>query len=83
LQKIQEGDTILSAQATGTLISETICFPGRRLLLLSTGTGLEPFASLIKDPDVYERFETIVLVHGCRQVSSLLWRTTGRKTPRR
>ena len=47
--------------------------PGNRLLLLSTGTGLAPFASLIKDPDVYERFETIVLVHGCRQVSELAY----------
>jgi ferredoxin--NADP+ reductase len=45
--------------------------PGERLLLLSTGTGLAPFASLIKDPDVYERFERIVLVHGCRQVNEL------------
>ena len=42
-------------------------------MLLSTGTGLAPFASLIKDPDVYERFETIVLVHGCRQVSELAY----------
>ena len=47
--------------------------PGNRLLLLSTGTGLAPFASLIKDPDVYERFESIVLVHGCRQVSELAY----------
>jgi len=45
----------------------------RRLLLLSTGTGLAPFASLIKDPEVYDRFETIVLVHGCRQVSELAY----------
>ena len=47
--------------------------PGKRLLLLSTGTGLAPFASLIKDPDVYDRFESIVLVHGCRQVSELAY----------
>src|SRR6266852_4910193 len=40
---------------------------------MSTGTGLAPFASLIKDPDVYDRFETIVLVHGCRQVSELAY----------
>jgi ferredoxin--NADP+ reductase len=74
LQKIQEGDTILvGRKATGTLISDNL-LPGRRLLLLlSTGTGLAPFASLIKDPDVYERFETIVLVHGCRQVSELAY----------
>src|SRR6202042_3444590 len=73
LQKIREGDTILvGRKATGTLIADNL-FPGKRLLLLSTGTGLAPFASLIKDPDVYERFETIVLVHGCRQVSELAY----------
>src|SRR6201992_2593444 len=71
LQKIQEGDTILvGRKATGTLITDNL-IPGQRLLLLSTGTGLAPVASLIKDPEVYDRFETIVLVHGCRQVSEL------------
>src|SRR3954464_6521771 len=73
LQKIREGDTILvGRKATGTLVADNL-IPGRRLLLLSTGTGLAPFASLIKDPEVYERFETIVLVHGCRQVSELAY----------
>jgi ferredoxin--NADP+ reductase len=73
LQKIKEGDTILVGQKpTGTLITDNL-LPGKRLMLLSTGTGLAPFASLIKDPDVYERFESIVLVHGCRQVSELAY----------
>jgi ferredoxin--NADP+ reductase len=73
LQKIRQGDTILvGRKATGTLIADNL-IPGRRLLLLSTGTGLAPFASLIKDPELYERFETIVLVHGCRQVSELAY----------
>jgi ferredoxin/flavodoxin---NADP+ reductase len=73
LQKIREGDTILvGRKATGTLITGNL-IPGNRLLLLSTGTGLAPFASLIKDPDVYERYETIVLVHGCRQVAELAY----------
>jgi ferredoxin--NADP+ reductase len=71
LQKIREGDTILvGRKATGTLVADNL-LAGQRLLLLSTGTGLAPFASLIKDPDVYERFDSIVLVHGCRQVSEL------------
>src|SRR3978361_2076220 len=71
LQKIREGDEILvGRKATGTLITDNL-IEGKRLLLLSTGTGRAPFASLIKDPDVYERYETIVLVHGCRQVSEL------------
>src|SRR2546428_6949138 len=73
LQQIKEGDTILvGRKATGTLIADNL-IPGKRLLLLSTGTGLAPFASLIKDPEVYEQFETIVLVHGCRQVSELAY----------
>ncbi len=73
LQKIKEGDTILvGRKATGTLIADNL-IPAKRLLLLSTGTGLAPFASLIKDPDVYDRYETIVLVHGCRQVSELAY----------
>jgi ferredoxin/flavodoxin---NADP+ reductase len=73
LQRIREGDIILvGRKATGTLATDNL-LPGDRLLLLSTGTGLAPFASLIKDPDVYERFGTIVLVHGCRQVSELAY----------
>jgi ferredoxin--NADP+ reductase len=73
LQKIREGDTILvGRKATGTLISGNL-IPGKRLLLLSTGTGLAPFASLIKDPEIYDSYETIVLAHGCRQVSELAY----------
>jgi ferredoxin--NADP+ reductase len=73
LQKIKEGDIILiGRKATGTLVTGNL-IPGRRLLLLSTGTGLAPFASLIKDPDIYENYETIILAHGCRQVSELAY----------
>src|SRR6202163_4800434 len=61
LQRIQRGDIVLvGRKATGTLITDNL-LPGTRLLLLSTGTGLAPFASTVKDPDVYEKFETIVL----------------------
>lgn len=73
LQKIRKGDTILvGRKATGTLIAGNL-IPGKRLLLLSTGTGLAPFASLIKDPEIYENYETIILAHGCRQVSELAY----------
>jgi ferredoxin--NADP+ reductase len=73
LQKIREGDIILvGRKATGTLVAGNL-IPGKRLLLLATGTGLAPFASLIKDPDVYDSYETIVLAHGCRQVSELAY----------
>src|SRR6201998_1889857 len=73
LQGIGEGDVVLiGRKATGTLITDNL-LPGKRLLLLSTGTGLAPFASIIKDPEVYERYEQIVLVHGCRQVAELAY----------
>ena len=47
--------------------------PGRTLYLLSTGTGLAPFLSIIRDPETYERYETVVLVHGCRHVAELAY----------
>jgi ferredoxin--NADP+ reductase len=73
LQRIREGDIVLvGRKATGTLILDNLS-PGSRLILLSTGTGLAPFVSLIKDPDVYERYESIILVHGCRQISELTY----------
>jgi ferredoxin--NADP+ reductase len=66
LQHIRQGDEVLiSRKPTGTLLLHDLK-PGKRLYLLSTGTGAAPFMSLIKDPDAYERFEHIVLVHGVR-----------------
>jgi ferredoxin--NADP+ reductase len=66
LQHIREGDPILISQKpTGTLLLGDLR-PGERLYLLSTGTGVAPFMSIVKDPQTYERFESVVLVHGVR-----------------
>jgi len=66
LQHIRRGDPILiSRKPTGTLVLHDLK-PGKRLYLLSTGTGAAPFMSVVKDPEVYERFEDVVLVHGVR-----------------
>jgi len=74
LQHIQVGDPILlSTKATGTLIQDFL-LPGKRLYLLATGTGLAPFLSIIRDPEVYDAYEQVVLVHGCRQVADLAYR---------
>ncbi|MBF5094933.1 ferredoxin--NADP reductase [Azospirillum sp. INR13] len=71
LQHLQPGDTLLvSRKPTGTLIMDNLR-PGKTLYLLSTGTGLAPFMSIIRDPDVYEAFDRIVLAHGVRHVSEL------------
>jgi ferredoxin/flavodoxin---NADP+ reductase len=68
LQHIREGDQVLvSRKPTGTLVLHDLK-PGKRLYLLSTGTGAAPFMSVIKDPEVYERFEHVVLVHGVRWI---------------
>ena len=73
LQHIRESDRILvSRKPTGTLVIHNL-LPGRTLYLLATGTGLAPFMSIIRDPETYERFEKIVLVHGCRQVAELAY----------
>jgi len=74
LQKVQPGDQIfLGRKPVGTLVTDAL-LPGKRLFLLSTGTGLAPFLSLARDPDVYERFDQILLVHCSRQVSDLAFR---------
>ncbi|MEO1205536.1 MAG: ferredoxin--NADP reductase [Pseudomonadota bacterium] len=76
LQHIKEGDRILvSKKPVGTLIIDNLK-PGRNLFLLSTGTGLAPFMSIIRDPATYERFEKVILVHGCRQVAELAYGDT-------
>jgi ferredoxin/flavodoxin---NADP+ reductase len=73
LQHLQVGDSILvNGKPTGTLILDNLVL-GRNLYLMATGTGLAPFLSIIKDPDTYERYEKIVLVHGCRHVAELAY----------
>lgn len=71
LQKIQPGDTILMRKkSTGTLVLDAL-IPGKRLYLLSTGTGIAPFASIIRDPETYEKFEDVVLIQTTRDVAEL------------
>lgn len=73
LQNIKVGDPILvSTKPTGTLIADHL-LPGKHLYLISTGTGLAPFMSIIRDPEVYERFDKIILTHGVRTVSELAY----------
>jgi len=73
LQHIKEGDQLLvSKKPTGTLLWDRLK-PGKQLYLLSTGTGLAPFLSIIKDPEVYENFEKVILVHGCRYINELTY----------
>jgi len=73
LQKIQPGDTVLLRQkATGTLVTDALT-PAKRLFMISTGTGIAPFASLVRDPDTYEKFDQIVLTHTCRDHAELAY----------
>lgn len=73
LQRITPGDTVLMRKKpTGTLVLDAL-LPGRRLYMLSTGTGIAPFASLVRDPETYEKFESVVLMHGCRQQAELTY----------
>jgi len=73
LQKIQPGDTVLMRQkATGTLVLDALT-PGKRLFMISTGTGIAPFASLARDPETYEKFEEVYLTHTCRDHAELAY----------
>ena len=73
LQMLEVGDEILvGTKPVGTLITDNL-LPGKNLYLLSTGTGLAPFMSIIKDIDVYDQFDNVILTHGVRYVSELAY----------
>ena len=73
LQHIQVGDKIIvGRKPTGTLLID-YTLPGKRLYLFATGTGLAPFLSIIRDPDTYEKYSQVVLVHGVREVKELAY----------
>jgi ferredoxin--NADP+ reductase len=74
LQHLKVGDSIyVSRKPTGTLVLRDLN-PGKRLFLFATGTGLAPFMSLIHDPETYDLFERIVLIHGVRWTNELAYR---------
>jgi ferredoxin--NADP+ reductase len=71
LQHITEGDEIvMRPKPVGTLVHDAL-LPGKRLFLFATGTGIAPFASIVRDPETYEKFDQVVLTHTCRQVAEL------------
>ncbi len=73
LQHIQPGDKIVvGRKPAGTLLVDYL-LPGKRLYLLGSGTGLAPFLSVVRDPDTYERYEKVILVHGVREVAELCY----------
>ena len=76
LRNLQVGNSLLvSRKATGTLVIDNL-LSGKHLWLLGTGTGLAPFMSIVRDPETYDRFEKVILVHGCRQVAELAYGET-------
>jgi ferredoxin--NADP+ reductase len=71
LQHIQPGDEIiLRPKPVGTLVHDAL-LPGKRLWFLATGTGLAPFASLMREPETYEKYDQIIMMHTCREVAEL------------
>lgn len=73
LQHLKPGDEVLiNSKSTGTLVTDAL-LPGKNLYLISTGTGLAPFMSIIKDPEVYELYDKVILTHGVRYVSELAY----------
>lgn len=73
LQKIEVGDhVLLGKKPTGTLVHDALT-PAKRLYMFSTGTGIAPFASLMRDPETYQKFDEVILTHTCREVSELAY----------
>lgn len=71
LKEIRPGDTVLMRRKpTGTLVNDAL-LPGERVYMFSTGTGIAPFASLVRDPETYEKFGSVILTHTCREAAEL------------
>lgn len=71
LQHLKVGDQVLvGRKPTGTLVQSSL-LPGKRLYMFSTGTGIAPFSSIIKDPEVYDLYDHLILIHGCRDIAEL------------
>jgi ferredoxin/flavodoxin---NADP+ reductase len=71
LQHLKEGDEIvMRPKPVGTLVHDAL-LPGKRLFLFSTGTGIAPFASVIRDPETYEKFDQVILTQTCREAMEL------------
>ena len=74
LQHVRVGDKLLvGKKPTGTLVHDNLV-PGGRLYMFGTGTGLAPFMSLVQDPETYEKFDKVIIVHGVRDVAELAYR---------
>ena len=73
LQHIKPGDEIiLRPKPVGTLVHDAL-LPGRRLWFLATGTGVAPFASLMREPETYEKYDQVIMMHTCREVAELAY----------
>ena len=71
LQHIKVGDEIiLRPKPVGTLVQDAL-LPGSRIWFLATGTGIAPFASLMRDPETYEKYDQVIMMHTCREVAEL------------
>jgi ferredoxin--NADP+ reductase len=76
LQHIQPGDDlILRPKPVGTLVLDAL-LPGKRLWMLATGTGIAPFASLLRDPETWEKYEQVIVMHTCRETAELAYGRT-------
>ena len=74
LQHIDINDEVLiNSKSTGTLVCDYL-LPGRNLYLFSTGTGLAPFMSIVRDPETYEKFDNVILTHTVRTIKELAYK---------
>ena len=71
LQHLVEGDNIfLKPKSVGTLVLDAL-IPGKRIYMIATGTGIAPFASLVRDPELYDKYKQVMLIHTCRDKAEL------------
>ena len=74
LQQLKMGDTLeISQPASGFFVLDEVP-DGDNLWLISSGTGIGPYLSMLGTYNLWQRFKHIVLVHSVRTIADLAYR---------
>lgn len=74
LAELGVGDTLFVDKTNYGFLTTARFQGGQDLWMLSTGTGLAPFLSILRDPQTWENYQHLILVHGVREAIELAYR---------
>lgn len=79
LHQLQSGDSLkVMAPATGFLVLDEVP-QSDNIWMLATGTGVGPFLSILAGSEIWEKYQTVVLVYAARKLDDLAYLDTIRQ----